>query len=131
MACLNIPLPCWLSGDESELITRLMLDHLLCTAGLISRLFPVSHLFILCRCLFVFTAQIASVLLSISFFVLFELFTSTKRLRSSSFYSNLANMFPICFLPPLLKSCTVSFPFQVLELAGQVLSWLSIACWTG
>lgn len=35
MACLNIPLPCWHLGDESEPITRLMLDRLLCTAGLI------------------------------------------------------------------------------------------------
>lgn len=35
MAFLNIPLLYWPSGDESELITRLMLDHLSCTAGLI------------------------------------------------------------------------------------------------
>lgn len=36
MEYLNIQLPCWPFEDESELITRLMLDLPLCTAGMMS-----------------------------------------------------------------------------------------------
>lgn len=36
MEYLNIQLPCWPFEDDSELITRLMLDLPLCTAGMMS-----------------------------------------------------------------------------------------------
>lgn len=103
MACLNIPLPCWHSGDESELITRLMLDRLLCTAGLISRLFPVSHLFIFCRYLLV------SFCITICVRVLVNDFSSC-----SNWFTSTVNIIPhYCFFVADFLCC-----FVLLSSAG-------------